>query len=51
MFFKYKRNAYFITKQHGLLVGVRAGFMHYSLMKKNSLIQRLPDGAHALLQH
>ena len=33
-FFKYKRNAYFITKQHGLLVAVRAGFMHYSLMKK-----------------
>lgn len=33
-FFKYKRNAYFITKQHGLLVAVRAGFMHYSPMKK-----------------
>lgn len=33
MFFKYKRNAYFIIKQHGLLVAVRAGFMHYSLLK------------------
>lgn len=33
MFFKYKRNAYFIIKQHELLVAVRAGFMHYSLLK------------------
>lgn len=33
MFFKYKRNAYYIIKQHGLLVAVRAGFMHYSLLK------------------
>lgn len=35
MFSKYKRNAYFIAKQHGLLVAVRAGLMHYSLPKKN----------------
>lgn len=34
MFSKYKRNAYFIAKQHGLLVAVRAGLMHYSLLKK-----------------